>query len=847
VQLPNYLVFGLTSTIKPTITNDIRFNYTRNFWQWYTQNDPPQLPGFSAAIEIGGESGGVGTSSGTNALIPYNVNNQSTRQRYWDGQDKLTKDDVTWVKGNHLIQIGGAYQRNYDQHARTDNGQTINNQLVDTITSSNTNFGSFAYPSTVPSGQQSNFNAWYAMVTGMVSQSQVVYTRSGNNLQLQPIGTFALGQSIISSYDFYATDTWHLKPSVTLSYGLSYGIEMPPYELNGKQVNMVYQDGTPVIADQYLKQREQAALSGQAYQPIFGFALTPNVAGHPKYPYDPFYGGLSPRVSVAWNPKFGSGILGALLGENKTVLRAGYGRIYGRLNGVNLVLVPMLPPGLLQATSCPGVSKTGQCLGSNGVDPSTVFRIGVDGNTVPLPAVTQTLPQPFLPGVNGNATAADVTYLDRHYRPEQTDNVTVTLQRQMNRSVSMEVGYVGRRIRNELLALNLDAVPYMMTQGGQTFAAAFAQAYFATPASGTLSSSFTATAQPFFETALGGANSAYCQGYANCTSAVIAKNTTAIRNTAVSDLWSALYKAPSWAIGRSVVSQPGTGLASNGQGYTFIPNSSLGFGNYNALFVTHRLSNFHGISGVSNFTWGRALGLGTTSQATSSNTDIDVYNLHNNYGPQSYDVKFIYNAALFYSPNVFRGQHGVLGKVLGGWTFSPLFTAQSGIPLVPTYSEGGCSGCQAFGEVSTTSSGTTAFIESSQGTGPYTGGSSAHYNLAAGVNGVGTSNPTGVNMFADPSAVLGQFRKCVLGYDWNCESYPIRGLARWNLDLGINKTVPFLREGMGADFSFTFTNVLNHVAMGSPTLTVTSPSSFGRITGTYSTARQAEFGLRLHF
>ena len=27
-----------------------------------------------------------------------------------------------------------------------------------------------------------------------------------------------------------------------------------------------------------------------------------------------------------------------------------------------------------------GVSKAGQCMGSNGVDPSSVFRIGVDGN-----------------------------------------------------------------------------------------------------------------------------------------------------------------------------------------------------------------------------------------------------------------------------------------------------------------------------------------------------------------------------------------------------------------------------------------------------------------------------------
>jgi hypothetical protein len=166
-----------------------------------------------------------------------------------------------------------------------------------------------------------------------------------------------------------------VKPTVTLTYGLSYELEMPPLEANGKQVSLVDQDGKQVAAADYLAARKAAALAGTVLQPTFGFALTPNIAGHPKYPYDPFYGGLSPRVSVAWSPKYTGGILGSLLGDGKTVIRAGYGRIFGRLNGVNLLLVPLLPPGLLQAVSCPGVSKAGQCLGNNGVDASTVFRM----------------------------------------------------------------------------------------------------------------------------------------------------------------------------------------------------------------------------------------------------------------------------------------------------------------------------------------------------------------------------------------------------------------------------------------------------------------------------------------
>ena len=71
----------------------------------------------------------------------------------------------------------------------------------------------------------------------MVSQSQLVYTRSGANLALGPIGSSTVAGSIVPYYNTYFADTWHIKPSVTISYGLSYQLEMPPHEANGKQVD----------------------------------------------------------------------------------------------------------------------------------------------------------------------------------------------------------------------------------------------------------------------------------------------------------------------------------------------------------------------------------------------------------------------------------------------------------------------------------------------------------------------------------------------------------------------------------------------------------------------------------
>ena len=270
VQKPGFVVLGLTSSISPTITNDFRWNYSRNYWQWFlTGGDAPQLPGLAGVVEIAGES--------ANALIPYNVNTQNTRTRYWDSHDNLLKDDITIIKGNHLIQVGGSYQHNWYQHSRTDNGQGINNSLTYQVTSSNINFGNFAYPTGMPSSQQSNFNTYYSYVMGMVSQSQLVYTRSGANLTLGPVGASTVATSIVPAYNSYFADTWHVKPSVTISYGMSYQLEMPPHETSGNQVMLTYQDGSPVVTSDYMAQREKAALAGSVYNPILGFSTVNNV------------------------------------------------------------------------------------------------------------------------------------------------------------------------------------------------------------------------------------------------------------------------------------------------------------------------------------------------------------------------------------------------------------------------------------------------------------------------------------------------------------------------------------------------------------------------------------------
>src|SRR5690242_13209112 len=96
-----------TSIVSTHLTNDLHYNYTYNWWEWQGPGSVTQpINGLGGVVEIGGES--------ASALIPYNVNTQSTRTRFWDGQDHLFKDDVTLLHGNHLFMFGGSYQRNFN-------------------------------------------------------------------------------------------------------------------------------------------------------------------------------------------------------------------------------------------------------------------------------------------------------------------------------------------------------------------------------------------------------------------------------------------------------------------------------------------------------------------------------------------------------------------------------------------------------------------------------------------------------------------------------------------------------------------------------------------------------------
>jgi Carboxypeptidase regulatory-like domain len=847
-QQPWYLVAGVTTNITPNTTNDFHASYLRNFWSWADPGGVLQFSQLGGALEPFGESA-------FKMLAPYNVNTQSVRTRFWDGQDKFFRDDITMLKGNHLFTFGGAYQHNYNYHQRSDNGGGINYQPTYQLGEGGGG-GLVDFSATNPVGvTKTTWARDSSAVLGIVTTSQIAYTRSGPTLTLNPPLTHAFDQSTIPYYNVYWSDSWHMKPSFTLTYGLGWTLEMPPVERNGKQIELVDDAGQQLDVQAYIHDREAAALQGQVFNPTVGFALVGNTGGGQKYPYQPFYGSFSPRIAAAWNPNYHDGWLGKAFGGNKSVIRGGYSRIYGRLNGVDLVLVPLLGTGLIQAVQCRTNNMNGTCSGP--VTVANAFRVGTDGNNAPIPAAAPTLPQPDFPGVNAVSAGAGEA-LDVHFRPNVVDSFDLTIQRQLSNKILLEVGYIGRRITHEYQPVNINAVPYMMTQGGERFdqayaaiekglgcATSFAACGAAIPTTAAAATAYANSFAPqqFFETALGGPASAYCTGFASCTAAVVFKegfSKSNLTNQAVWNLWSDLDKG-GFIFPRSMLNTPivggfpgNSGQLASGVGV----NASVGWGNYNGGFVTLKVTNWHGITLQENFTYSKALGTGAFVQATSEYAENDPFNLHNQYGLQAFDRKFVFNTYAIIEDPWYKSQQGLIGRLAGGWSLSPIFAVGSGEPI-------GCgtnTDAQSFGSADGSSFFTNENCIFTQAP---SGGSASVHNLGV---------PGEKNIFANPSAVLATTRPPILGLDTGTGGVGVlRGLPYWNVDVRVVKDIHVV-ERVGLQFQFVVTNLFNNVTFFDPNASFftqgidpTNAGSFGVVNSQGNNPRQMNFGLRLSF
>jgi len=608
--------------------------------------------------------------------------------------------------------------------------------------------------------------------------------------------------------------------------------------------------GAPLSYQQYVDNVQSNANIGQVYNPVIGFEPIKAVGGSPKYPFDPFYGGSSPRITLAWNPSFDSGFLHKLFGYKKTVIRGGYSRIYDRTNAVGMVLTPLLGYGFGQPIHCIGGRMDGVCTNtSNATDPSNGFRVGVDGNTAPFAPVPQTLPIPAEPGIN-SAGASYLFALDNKWRPGSDDSIDFSIQRELPAQVILEVGYAGKWMKHLYLGMNNDGVPYMLKLGGQTFANAYYNLYQADKAGIDPSK---VSPQPFFETALGGPNSAYCKGSTSCSAAVLANEgsggTSNITLQAVYPMFQDMDAGGSFnfagCAGCTILSED---LQHD---YGVDISTTKGFANYQALFLTVQKRAGHGLTLSGNLTYSHSLDTDGINQEFVLDSPNNIYNLRYDYAPAPWDRTWVSNVLGRYELPFGRGKHfstsnGILDRVIGGWSLSPIWTWGTGTPI-----ESYTGSCTEFGtgQYFPWCAGAVPLVNT--GTFSKSVHLGVHTDCTVGVNNdpscQGAGVGTGANMFPNPTAVFNSYRPALLGLDTRAYDLgPLHGQHRWNVDLTIEKDTK-ITERTSIAFYAHMLNALNNMEYGDPGINLQDPYDFGTLTGQYNTPRVIELGLRLAF
>jgi hypothetical protein len=105
--------------------------------------------------------------------------------------------------------------------------------------------------------------------------------------------------------------------------------------------------------------------------------------------------------------------------------------------------------------------------------------------------------------------------------------------------------------------------------------------------------------------------------------------------------------------------------------------------NYNALVASFSRRFANGIQFQNNFRWAKSLDKNSAEGPGADTNPTYPQDLHQEYGPSDFDVKYTDTLSGLYELPFFRSQHGLIGKVLGGFRIDGTFTFRTGFPWTP--------------------------------------------------------------------------------------------------------------------------------------------------------------------
>ncbi len=821
---PRHVALSLSGQFTPHLINELRLGWNRQDFGTTASLPRVQLAAAQYPLDLAGTLLDDPGDPPANRARP-----QFVRQRHW-----TVGDNLTWIHGRHILQLGFNTERRSFFNARPDRlpfstigvAQIRAGDQVVIAAGQRPPTCAGAQTNCLLSGDVSRWNTLYGAILGIWDNTQMLVIRDG---QGRPTGeAFASNDSLSWHHEFRLMDTWRIGQALTLNYGLNLAVETPWADRKQREFFIADASGGAFIHPrEFLKAKEAAAANGQTYNVPISYVPRERL-DRPMYPTAVQVG---PRVGTAWSPSFREGMLGRLFGARKTVVRGGYSLLFDRIMATVTITSQISSNEILNSSASilrPFCDLAGTP-GAGCTPGSSPFRIGVDG--LPSnPPIANTVAVPFVPAARVPGRGFGVTSaraIDPDFHAGRVHGADLTLQRELPGNVVLELGWIGRFGRDLPANMNLNAVPVNLREPGGSSGQSFAQAFDAVatelrrgvpPAQ--------VTPQSWFENSFG----------VNQTRSIAA----AAANSFISGLVGALFLN---TLDPLLLAQ-GKPTVLNQQFDRMSWQTTGSWSNYNALFVSFAKRLTRGLAFNANWTWAHGLDTSSNSADANGGAWTNPYHPAFDYADGLSDVRHVFKFYGSYDLPVRKRN-----RALSGWYVSYIYLARTGLPV--SVAQGG----DVFGSVAVFGS-TTESVPTVNGAALGSGLNSG----VAGSAGIGvTGNPatggSGLNLFANPETTFKNLRPFLLSQDGRSHRGSIRGLGFWNLDLSIGKATQ-IREGLSATFTADFFNVFNHPAFGDPSLSLLAPASFGVISsqltgnparGDSAGPRRIQVGLRFAF
>jgi len=665
----NYtLSYGLTYIFNPNIINQLKLGYLYNNTKY----------AYNAAPVYATQPTVFWQFPGANGSMSGQVYQQPVTTFY---PILSASDSVTWQHGSHAVSFGASWYREQDHYYNPPVG--FNNYNLG-LASGDPALQAFTTSSMPQANNAALAEAGqlYAVLTGRVQNINGTYPYSQQTKQFEhTIGAYNLDE-LVSATGLFVEDSWKVKPTLTLNYGLRWDFAVPQHDLTG-----AYHSASPgdIYGPSGLNNVFQPGNLPGNMNPV----LTTNAR-----PYEAWLLTPQPAFGFAWNPKVTDGPWKTLMGDG-TVIRGGFAlrrftepgqyfwnnaADYGSFYFQNFFLNPNNTGGA--GTFAPGSLSLGQTVPPLGYEPAS-YQV-----TAPQSDYT------FVggPGVNG---------LNPKIQQPYSESWNLGIQRSIGRSRVLEIRYNGNRSIHQWI--NIDPNEVNIFENGfltefQTAQANLNSYIKANPNDPNPSFEGTPGSLKIMNAAFGGA------GASDFTNGQFVRYLQTGQAGALANILAGINGTVPYfcnLVGAKFAPCPNNiGYTGAGAGYPInffqanpyaagAPTGYMvasGYSNYNALQIDLRQSSWKGLQFDANYTWSHSLSMASANNWTGAFNVFSLRNLRKSYGPSLFDLNQVTHLNGTYDLPVGRGKtflsnSRVADKVLGGFTVGTILTFQTGAPF----------------------------------------------------------------------------------------------------------------------------------------------------------------------